>query len=247
MISTGSSNPTIATKSPIVLVHGAWHGGWCWRRVIPLLQAAGHEVFAPTLTGLADRAHLFDRTINLDTHIQDVIGLLEHEELSNAVLVGHSYAGAVITGVADRAASRLAGLVYLDAFLPLNGKRIVDYINPARREATIKAGDANGFVDPPDATLFGLVPGTADMAWVTRRMTRQPFGTMSQPLRLDGGGGATLRRMYVHCTKPGTGSFDQFADALRGDPRWTFHEFRTGHDCMVLEPAETARLIMSAA
>ncbi|MFM9882149.1 MAG: alpha/beta fold hydrolase [Burkholderiales bacterium] len=247
MTSTGPANRTSGTKSTIVLVHGAWHGGWCWRRVVPHLQAAGHEVFAPTLTGLADRAHLLDRSIDLDTHIQDVIGLLEYEELSNVVLVGHSYAGAVITGVADRAASRLGSLVYLDAFLPANGKRMMDYIHSARREATINAGAANGFVDPPDAALFGLVPGTADMAWVTRRMTRHPFGTMSQPLRLDQGGGAHLQRLYIHCTKPGTGSFDQFANVLRVDPRWTFHEFQTGHDCMVLEPAETARLILSAA
>ena len=126
MTATDNSNSARAAKSPIVLVHGAWHGGWCWRRVVPLLQAAGHEVFAPTLTGLADRAHLLVRAINLDTHIQDVIGLLESAELSNAVLVGHSYAGAVITGVADRAASHLSSLVYLDAFLPANGKRMVD-------------------------------------------------------------------------------------------------------------------------
>ena len=90
------------------------------------------------------------------------------------------------------------------------------------------------------------MPGTDDMAWVTRRMTRHPFGTMSQPLRLDKDGGAHLRRMYIHCTKPGTGSFDQFADVLRKDARWTFHEFQTGHDCMVLQPAETARLILRA-
>jgi pimeloyl-ACP methyl ester carboxylesterase len=235
------------SKSPIVLVHGAWHGAWCWRRVVPLLQAAGHAVFAPTLTGLADRAHLLNREIDLDTHIADVIGVLASEELSDVVLVGHSYAGAVITGVADRVAPRLRSLVYLDAFLPANGKRVVDYINPARREATIKAGEASGYVDPPDAALFGLVPGTDDMAWVTRRMTRHPFGTMAQPLRLQNDGGATLRRTYIHCTKPGTGSFDQFADLLRNDLQWTFHEFKTGHDCMVLQPAETARLIATSA
>ena len=246
-MSTSEHDARMTSAKPvIVLVHGAWHGGWCWRRLVPILQAAGHAVFAPTLTGLADRAHLFDRTIDLDTHIQDVVGLLVSEELTNVVLVGHSYAGAVITGVADRVASRLQSLVYLDAFVPTDGKRMVDYINPARREATIKAGEANGFVDPPDAALFGLVRGTEDMAWVTRRMTRQPFGTFAQPIRITRGGGAGLRRTYIHCTQPGTGSFDQFADILRNDPRWSFHEFRTGHDCMVLQPDETARLILGA-
>src|SRR6476660_1698835 len=98
------------SMTAFVLVHGAWHGGWCWKRVTPLLRAAGHEVFAPTLTGLGERAHLASRGINLDTHINDVVMLMEAEELEDVVLVGHSYAGMVITGVADRAPQRIRRL-----------------------------------------------------------------------------------------------------------------------------------------
>ncbi len=233
------------TKPPIVLVHGAWHGAWCWRRVVPLLRAAGYEVYAPTLTGLADKAHLLSRSVNLATHVDDVLGLIEAEELRDAVLVGHSYAGMVITGVADRVPERLRSLVYLDAFVPESDKRLIDYAAADRREAMIKAGQASGFVDPPPATLFGLKPGTPDMDWVTRRMTKQPLRTMADSLTLRNGGGAQLQRSYIYCANPPTGSFQQFAAVLREDRRWRFHEFNTGHDCMVTEPAETARLILA--
>lgn len=232
-------------KPPIVLIHGAWHGAWCWRRVVPLLREAGHEVFAPTLTGLADKAHLLTREVSLATHVNDVLGLIEAEELNDVVLVGHSYAGMIITAVADRMAERLRSLVYLDAFVPESGKRLVDYAAPGRRESMIKAGEASGFVDPPPAALFGLKEGTADMDWVTRRMTRQPYAAMAEALTLHHGGGANLPRTYVYCSNPPTGSFAQFAQTLREDKRWRFHEFNTGHDCMVTEPAETARLILS--
>src|SRR3712207_5745958 len=107
-----------------VLVHGAWHGGWCWKKVVPLLRTAGHEVYTPTLTGLGERAHLLSPTITLDTHILDVVNVLEYEELLDVVLVGHSYAGAVISGVADRAPTQVAQLVYLDAFVPRDGEAL---------------------------------------------------------------------------------------------------------------------------
>lgn len=234
-------------RPPIVLVHGAWHGAWCWRRVAPLLRAAGHEVFAPTLTGLADKAHLLTREVNLATHVNDVLGLIETEELHDVMLVGHSYAGMLITGVADRMPQRLRSLVYLDAFVPQSGKRLIDYAAPARREAMVKAGEATGFVDPPPAAVFGFKEGTADMAWVTRRMSKHPYATMADALHLRNAGDVQLPRTYIYCSSPPTGSFDQFAVALRDDPRWRFHEFKAGHDCMVTEPVATARLILSAA
>ena len=117
-----------AHKPPFVLVHGAWHGGWSWRKLRPLLEAAGHAVFTPTLTGLGERRHLCSRDIGLATHIQDVANLIEFEELSNVILVGHSYAGMVITGVGSAAGSRVGRLVYLDAFLPDDGKSLNDYV-----------------------------------------------------------------------------------------------------------------------
>src|SRR5271157_4298241 len=110
-----------------VLVHGAWHGSWCWKRVRRLLQAKGHDVFTPTLTGVADRSHLMSREVNLETHILDVVNLIRWEELSDIVLCGHSYGGAVVTGAADRVPDRIRSLVYLDAFVPENGENVVQH------------------------------------------------------------------------------------------------------------------------
>src|SRR5689334_15631432 len=154
-----------------LLVHGAWHGGWCWRRVVPLLRAAGHEVFTPTLTGLGERVHLLTRDVGLDTHAQDVIGVLEYEDLRDVVLVGHSYGGMVITAVAERAAERLAHLVYLDAFVPRDGQSQMDLLGPSssrcfksRRGCMATVGSYRRFRRSGSAsrkrrTWRGFVPG----------------------------------------------------------------------------------------
>ena len=117
-----------------LICHGAWSAGWAWKKVRPLLRAAGHEVFTPTYTGLGERAHLVSRTVTLDTHIADVLGVIECEDLSDIVLVGHSYGGMVATGVADRARERIAKLVYLDAFVPENGQSLFDLLPAAERD-----------------------------------------------------------------------------------------------------------------
>jgi len=158
-------------QSTYVLVHGAWHGGWCWKKVAPALRAAGHEVYTPTLTGLGERAHLANPAIDLAMHIADVVNLLEAEELDKVVLVGHSYGGMVVTGVADRAASRLRRVVYLDAFLPENGKCLLDYLHPDRRNL-INQGQIGGYVDPLPLEIFG-VTDREDVAWATRHEMRQ--------------------------------------------------------------------------
>jgi pimeloyl-ACP methyl ester carboxylesterase len=233
-------------KAPIVLVHGAWHGGWCWKRVAPLLRAAGREVFTPTLTGLGERAHLAAPGIDLNMHIADVLGVLEAEELSNVVLVGHSYAGMVITGVADRAGEKLRRLIYLDAFVPEKDHSLMDYIAPERRGAMKKAGEAAGFVDPLPVERLGI-SDPADREWVTRRMMRQPYATFSQPLHFEHDGAGDLPRTYVSCTNPPTGTFEQFAKRFRNDASWRFDELKTGHDCMITDPKGVARIVLEAA
>jgi pimeloyl-ACP methyl ester carboxylesterase len=233
-------------KPPIVLVHGGWHGGWCWKRVAPKLRAAGREAFTPTLTGLGERVHLGGREVDLEMHIADIVQVLEAEELSDALLVGHSYAGMVITGVADRLGARLRGLVYLDAFVPENGRSLLDYIAPARRPALVKAGEAAGFLESYPVKFFGITD-PADAAWVGRRVTRQSYATFKQPLTLQRGGGARLPRSFVYCSDPPTGSFGQFAERLRNDPAWRFYELRTGHDCMITDPDGVARVLLDAA
>jgi pimeloyl-ACP methyl ester carboxylesterase len=129
-----------------VLVHGGWHGGWCWRRVAPLLRAAGHEVHTPTLSGLGERAHLAGPDTGLATHVEDVVARLEMEDLHDVVLVGHSSGGAIITGVAQRAAECLAALVYLDAFMPRPGESVLDLLRPEWRDHFLAAVDGNNRV-----------------------------------------------------------------------------------------------------
>ena len=226
-----------------VLVHGAWHGGWCWAKVARLLRDAGHEVYTPTLTGLGERAHLARPEVDLELHVQDLVAMLEAEELRQVTLVGHSYAGFVITGVAARAAGRIGELVYLDAFVPDAGKSLLDYLGDraaALREA-VQAHGEGWKLAPFSPERFG-VTSQRDTEWLTKHLVPQPFRTFEQPL--PAAGGDKLKRTYVYCSKPATGAFDQFAERLRDDRKWTFHELKTGHDAMVTAPGDVAKILM---
>jgi pimeloyl-ACP methyl ester carboxylesterase len=226
-----------------VLVHGAWHGGWCWRFVRPLLQSAGHDVYSPSLTGLGERRHLAGFDIDLDTHIGDIVSILEMEDLRNVVLVGHSYGGMVITGVADRAHERIKRLVYLDAFVPENGKCLLDYAVPERAARMREEGERTGSVAPPPLSLWGLTePEHID--FVKPREVRHPYRTMSQKIVLRNEAAlGRLPKTFVYCSSPATGSFDQFAARCRNNPSWKFFELATGHDAMILMPERVAELL----
>jgi pimeloyl-ACP methyl ester carboxylesterase len=230
--------------STFVLVHGAWHGGWCWRRLEPLLRAKGHAVFTPSLTGLGDRAHLARPDINLDLHVQDVVTLLEMEDLNDIVLVGHSYGGMVVTGVADRVPQRVRELVYLDAFVPENGKCCLDYVVPERAAAMRTAGKGSGMVPPPPLSLWGHT-NPADVEWMRPREVMHPFRTMAQPIRLANEAAlARIPKSFIYCSSPATGSFDQFATRYRKAAGWRYFELETGHDAMILKPQQLADLFL---
>jgi pimeloyl-ACP methyl ester carboxylesterase len=225
-----------------VLVHGAWHGGWCWKLVAAALRRAGHEVYAPSLTGLGERSHLASRGIDLDTHVQDVVGLLEMEDLRGVILVGHSYGGMVITGAADRAAERTGQLVYLDAFVPEDGRCLLDYTVPERAAWIRKEGEATGFVTPPPMSLWGHARPDP---FVAAREVKHPFATMAQKISITNREAlARLPRTFVYCSAPATGSFDQFAAKYRRDPAWRFHELQTGHDAMLLMPGAVTGILL---
>ena len=218
-----------------VLIHGAWHGGWCWNIVARALRRAGHEVYAPSLTGLGERKHLARREIDLETHIEDVVSLMEMHDLQDVILLGHSYGGMVVTGAADRS-SRVKSLVYLDAFVPQNGKCLLDYAVPERTAWMREEGERSGSVTPPPMSLWGLTK-PEHLAFVGPREVRHPYGTMVQPIRLlNGDKLARMPKTYIYCSAPATGSFDQFAAKYRNDPAWRFHELKTGHDAMLLMP-----------
>ncbi|MEW6688335.1 MAG: alpha/beta fold hydrolase [Pseudomonadota bacterium] len=225
------------------MVHGAWHGGWCWRRVAGLLAAKGHRVFCPTLTGLGERAHLLTPAVDVDTHIQDVLGLLEAEELEDVVLAGHSYAGMVITGVAARARARLRRLVYLDALLVQDGESWAEAFPPeiaeARRRSAVMTNGVKA-IPPPDPAIYGFADA-ADAEWVRRRMTPHPFAAFEHRNRWGGPVGNGVPKVYVDCTRPALAALAAMKrDRLAG---WDVIALATGHDLMVSAPAELTEIL----
>ena len=226
-----------------LVCHGAWSAAWAWKKVRPLLRAAGHDIFTPTYTGLGERSHHAGRGITLDTHIADVLGVLECEDLRDIVLVGHSYGGMVATGVADRAAERIARIIYLDAFVPENGQSLFDLLPQSERAARSEAARAqgDGWLLPPNPTP----PDTSaeDVAWITPRRRWQPITTFTQPLAL-GGASSHLPRTYIHCTRIAPSDpFGQFARRFKAHSGWTFFEMDASHSPNVTAPAELARLL----
>lgn len=244
-----------------VLVHGAWHGGWCWRDVRAILRDNGHDVHTPTLTGLGERSHLMSPEIDMNTHILDVVNLIEWEELDDVILVGHSYGGNVITGVADRIKNRLRHVVYLDAFLPEDGdspaSSMMKILNSDVTEAEIEANiaarraaaDERGGAHTHYTNLFDVPEDRPEQYdWVKRRITTHPVRAQLSPMTLENGGSEGLPRTYVLCTeRPERTAFMVLAERFKGEPGWTSRELATGHDAMVTMPRETADLLMAAA
>lgn len=231
----------------IVLIHGGWHGGWCWKKVAPLLRAAGHEVYTPTLTGLGDRAHLLGPAVTLDTHVQDIVGMLEYEDLRGAVLVSHSYGGMVMTSVAERAADRLAHLIYLDAFVPQDGQALADLADPtfySNLEARARAEGEGWRVPPPPLERWGITD-EADVSWMRPSIGSHPLKTFKQAVRLTDEAAAVLPRTFIYCTnKPVGDSLAPLAKRLRGEASWRYRELASGHDAMVTAPKELAALLL---
>ncbi len=235
--------------STYLLVHGGWHGGWYWGRVTPLLREAGHEVFTPTLTGLGERAHLLSPEIDLDTHIRDVLGVIKYEDLDDLILVGHSYAGMIITAVAEQAGERLRHLVYLDAFIPQNGESLIDVIGEdfAATFHELVEAEGDGWRLPPLPLEVLGITEERDKLWISPKLTDQPFKTFSQPVRLEVDPAASrIPRAFIYCNDPAIGPYDRFAEKARREG-WRYREIATGHFPMVTEPRRTAELLLELA
>ncbi len=241
-----------------VLVHGAWHGGWCWEKVVPFLEAAGHGVYAPTLTGLAERASGLTPDVGLDTHIQDVVELLEEKDLHDVVLVGHSYGGMVITGVVDQAPERIAHLVYLDTFVPRDGESMAGVV-PLLRYLLRRQARTHGDGWRVDSQGTYGVTAEPDRSWLRSKLTPQPLKTLEDPLHLQNPAiVSTVPRTHISCTGRGLpSSFMQHLQAYRAIPYpgrrralptreagWRLRQLPTGHDAMITMPRELADLLL---
>lgn len=230
-----------------VLVHGAWRGGWIWKRVRRPLERAGHEVFTPTLTGCADRVHLAAPAVDLETHIADVQNLIRWEELDDVVLCGHSYAGCVVTGVADRMPERIRALVYLDAFVLENGQSLHDTLPPEQRTAQIEGASAYGDgwqVSPIPSAAFNANEG--DRAWIDAQATPQSLETFRQRLALRGGIERVRNVAYVLATDFPHSPFRQFHERAKRRG-WRTYGLACGHDVMLAKPAELVEILLEAA
>ncbi len=242
----------------ILLVHGAWHGAWCWRRVLPLLWQAGHRPHAVTLTGLGERRRMLSPAVTLATHIEDVRAAVQAEEMDPLVLVGHSYGGLVITGAAagtghapDAAGSAgdraplptVARLIYLDAVVPASGESWSSGHDAETVAARTAAAAPSGglFLPTPDPALFGLAG--ADREWVARRQTPQPFAPYREPLAFDEARWRSLPRSFIDCTQPALATIAPSRRRVREQGDWDLHEIACGHDPMVDQPEVLAALI----
>ncbi|MFO0573098.1 MAG: alpha/beta fold hydrolase [Polyangia bacterium] len=237
-----------------VLVHGAFAGGWYWRRVREGLERAGHTVFTPTLTGAGERAHLLSRDIHLSTHIEDVANVLHYEDLTRVVLVGHSYGGMVITGVAERAPQRLAALVYLDAAAPVDGQTATGGFAAGTGEVLQGMAAGTDWLLPPvPLGAFGVTDPEV-VAWAQPRRTPHPLHTLSEPVTVRNPVAAQLMRRYIRCTRRaelvaafGADPLAPFVERVRAEG-WPFTEIDSGHDAMVIAPdAVVAALVEAAA
>ena len=229
-----------------VLLHGAFHGAWCWRDVAGLLRAAGHRVSTPTQTGLGERRHLISAQITLDTFVADVVEHIEAEELEDIILVGHSFGGLGISGAADRIPARIRHLVYLDSMVLEDGQTPWGRMDPAvaaeRRRIVMEQG-AGLVAVPPPVSAFGVPEDHPLAPWVRRRLTPHPAGTYQSPLRLANPVGNGLPCTYIACTAPWYAPLAWTRDWVRGRPGWDWREIATGHDAMVTAPQELARML----
>lgn len=226
-----------------VLVHGAWHGGWCWSKVRLALEAAGGTVYTPTLTGLGDRVHLASPTISLETHIEDVTRLLWFERLADVVLVGHSYAGVVITAAADRVPHQLKRLVYLDAIVPKSGQCLLDCTSAGFRATTedqVRAQSEGWKVPVASAARLGL-SDDRDIAWTMPRLVPHPYRTFHEPVVLKRSPASPIPRSYLNCIGTAAPGGARAAQAEGIDD---YHELSTGHDAMVTAPEAVAKLLL---
>jgi len=232
-----------------VLVHGAWHGGWCWKKVVPLLRAAGHEVYTPTLTGSGERAHLRSQSVSMETLIQDIVSVIEYENLEDVVLVGHSYGGMMVVGVSDRIPQRLSHLVFLDALIPEDGQS-VKTIMPGLYDYYKPLHDAEGgdwYVPIPDAS-FGITD-SEDLRWLRSKLTLgAPLQQYEEPVHLTNPQALALPRTYIRCYENGVISDVAEYEALvsmTSVKGWHMFKLNTGHDAMITVPEELTTILLN--
>ena len=225
-----------------VMIHGAWHGSWCWNAVTPLLRAAGHAVFTPTLTGLGERRHLLSAQVSLHTHISDVANLIDLEDLRDVVLVAHSYGGIVGASVAGRCLERIRHLVWVDAHIPHSGESWADLIGTDGARERIKAANEHGLgmaIPVPDPAAWGL--NAAQVEHANKRLTPQPLGSFTRSAKFDEVKVYALPKTYISCDNPRLESIDVSRKRAQS---WHMRSLQTGHDPMITMPQALVDILL---
>jgi len=233
-------------RKTFVLVHGAWHGGWCWRRVADILEKQGHKVYAQSLTGNGDRSHLLSKDVILDTHIADIVNLVMWEDLKEVCLVAHSYGGWPASGALEHIHDRVASIVWLDAFKPEDGQKGTDFASEFSRKALEEAvAKGEPGRKPPPAKTFSL--SEKDYAWIDSKLTPQPNGVALQPIRLTGKREAVAGKTYIRAPLYPQAAFDKALAECKADRTWqTFVNDNAGHDVMIDQPEWLAGVLLKA-
>jgi pimeloyl-ACP methyl ester carboxylesterase len=233
-------------QKTFVLVHGTWHGGWCWRRVADALEKKGHKVYAESLTGVGDRAHLLTKDVNLTTHANDVANVVKWEDLKDIVLVGHSSAGFVITQVAELVGPSIASIVYLDAFVPQPGDNLITLANPGPKKALEEAVARGDLVAKPvPAAAFKV--NEKDRAWVDAKCTPHPLAAVSEKTTAAGAREKIARRTYIRAKGFDSPVFDQTLAKMKTTPGWKTYEVASGHDVMIDMPDRLVEILLEVA
>ena len=234
------------TSTTFLLVHGAWGGGWHWRRVADRLRLRGHIVYAPTLTGLGERLHQLHPGVDLSLHVADVLGVIKYESLNDIVLVGHSYGGFVISGVAEAIRGKIRSIVFLDAFVPNDGEALVDIVQPMVQEV-IRGAQARGDNTVPirDAAAFHM--NEKDRAWADSLANPQPLGTFLEKIWLSGARDRIAKKTYIRATGYPNVAFDTFYARAKADPSWRTYEVNCGHHIMIDAPDRLTDILIDVA
>jgi pimeloyl-ACP methyl ester carboxylesterase len=230
------------TRKTVLVCHGAWSGGWSWKKMIPLMREAGYRLIVPTYTGLGERAHLANPSIDLETHIQDILSVIKYEGLHNVVLLGHSYGGMVATGVADRVPDRINQTIYLDAFVPNDGQCLLDFLSVAERQrmdGLVKSGD--GWRVPPNPSAPDTPP--EDLDWLTERRMPMPLKCFQMGVRLQNGE-TKPPRSYIYAKRiTPADTFGQFAARVKGASGWRYFEIDASHAPNITAPAALMKVL----
>ncbi len=230
-----------AAPKTFLVCHGAWSDGWAWKKMHPLMQAAGHRLITPSYTGLGERAHLANPSIDLETHIEDVLNVIKYEDLHDIVLLGHSYGGMVATGVADRISDRVAQLIYLDAFVPRDGQSLFDLNESGRLPLQEAARKADGWRVPPMQSPPDTLP--TDVEWLAERRVHMPIKCFETRLKLQNGEPA-LSRSYIYATRiTPADTFGPFAKRAKSETGWRYFEIDASHAPNVTAPEALMALL----